>query len=111
MAKRSLDVFRRTGQPLSDDVIDLEALIKSLGLATNLDEGNIRQTGVGLREGEIEALDKIGQELGDVARNALLRYGARLLIAMYRAGRLNLAGDVQTPPAPRKKLKMPGSKK
>lgn len=78
---------------------------------SDLDNGNIRQTGVGLREGEIAALEEIGAELGGVSRNALLRYAARLLIHEYRVGRLDLARDVDTPPPPKKRLKMPGSKK
>jgi metal-responsive CopG/Arc/MetJ family transcriptional regulator len=71
----------------------------------DLEEGNIKQSGVGLRAGEIKALDAIGAELGGVARNALIRYAVRLLIHEYRAGRLDLAGDVEAPPPPKKRLK------
>lgn len=78
---------------------------------SDLDNGNIRQTGVGLRQGEMDALEQIGAELGGVSRNALLRYAARLLIHEYRAGRLDLAGNVETPPPPKKRLKMLGSGK
>lgn len=113
--KPKLSVFAKTGsgspQETGQDVIDLDALIKSLGLAEALDEGNIRQTGVGLRQGEIDALETIGAELGGVARNALLRTGARLVIALYRAGRLDLAGNVEEPPPPKKRFRQPGSKK
>jgi len=100
--KPKLSVFSKTdattpqGQP-----VDL----------TDLDKGIINQTGVGLKTGEIEALNTIGEELGGVARNALIRYAVRLLIHEYRAGRLDLAGDVEVPPPPRKKLKQFGSKK
>lgn len=100
--KPKLNVFSKTeattpqGQP-----IDL----------TDLDKGNIQQTGVGLREGEMLALSQIGDELGGVARNALIRYAVRMLIHEYRAGRLDLAGEVETPPPPKKRLKQFGSKK
>ena len=46
---------------------------------SDLDRGNIQSTGVGLRAGEIDALDSIGAALGGhldtkpVARNALIR--------------------------------------
>lgn len=93
------------------EMIDLEALIKNLGLTDILDDGIIQQTGVGLRGGEMQALKEIGAELGGVARNALLRTGARLLIALYKAGRLDLTGNVEEPPPQKKRFRQPGSKK
>ena len=63
---------------------------------SDLDEGNIKPNGVGLREGEIRALDSMGAELGaamdadPVARNALLRIAVRKFILDYRAGALTL---------------------
>lgn len=74
---------------------------------SDLDQGRILQSGVGLKEGEMQALDAIGKELGGIARNALMRYAVRRLIIDYRAGRLNLEAFVTTPPEPKKTLEMP----
>lgn len=76
---------------------------------SDLDEGSIRPSGVGLRHGEILALDAIAEKY-DIARNALLRYAARRLILDYRAGRLDLSGQAETKAPrrePRRRLKMP----
>lgn len=97
--KPKLDIFSKT-------TTETDQVSKPVDLS-DLEDGIIRQTGVGLRTGEIEALDAIGSDLGGVSRNALIRYGVRLLIREYRAGRLNLEGDVETPPIPKKRLRMP----
>jgi len=102
MAKKTglEDIFRKTesaagGPDLSD-----------------LDRGTIQSTGVGLRLGEIEALDAIGAALGDrlgtesVARNALIRLAARRLIIEYRAGKLDLLPYFETPEKPKPKLRL-----
>lgn len=76
---------------------------------SDLDEGNVRPSGVGLREGEIKALDQIAVKY-DLARNAILRMAARRLILDYRAGRLDLTGQIEDKPPrrdPRRRLKMP----
>jgi len=79
---------------------------------TDLEEGNIMSTGVGLRRGEIVALDAIGRALGEqlgsepVARNALIRLAARRLIAEYRAGKLDLLPFFETPEKPKPKLRL-----
>src|SRR3990170_4595309 len=79
---------------------------------TDLERGNIQSTGVGLRFGEIEALDAIGRALGDqlgsepVARNALIRLAARRLIIEYRAGKLDLLPFFETPEKPKPKLRL-----
>lgn len=97
--KPRLNVFSKTDQTAPERApVDL----------SDLDSGNIRQSGVGLRDGEIQALDAIGGELGGVSRNALIRYAVRLLIHEYRAGRLDLAAHVVTPPPPKKRLKQFG---
>lgn len=76
------------------------------GENSDLDSGNVRPSGVGLREGEINALDEIGLVYG-VSRNALLRFAARRLILDYRAGRLDLSELVEIPPANKNRLRMP----
>jgi len=81
---------------------------------TDLDRGNIHPTGVGLRQGEIDALDAIGKVLGKtllsgpVARNALIRIAVRRLIAEYRAGKVDLLHYFQKPEKPRPTLKFTG---
>jgi hypothetical protein len=62
--------------------------------------------GVGLRAGEIAALDVIANQYG-IARNALLRFAVRQFILEWRAGKIDLSGQVETPPPPKKKLNMP----
>jgi hypothetical protein len=82
---------------------------------SDLDNGNIRSTGIGLREGEIDALDGIGAALGEVigtepiARNALMRIAVRRFIEAYRAGAITLGDlanyfDKPEKPSPRLKL-------
>jgi len=73
---------------------------------SDLDLGNIKATGIGLRAGELAALDSIAGRLG-VARNALMRALIRWALIEYRAGRLDLAGNVEQPPPPKKRLRMP----
>jgi hypothetical protein len=102
--QKPLEVFRKTtpgptGQP---DISDLDA-------------GNIKSTGVGIREGELQALDLLGAELGEylgadpVARNAIMRIAIRRFLEDYRAGRLTLADLAErftTPAKPQPKLKL-----
>ena len=72
----------------------------------DLDNGNIKATGIGLRQGEIEALTVIAGSL-EVNRNAVMRAFMRWAIKEYRAGRLDLAALVEAPPPPKNKLNMP----
>lgn len=92
---------RKTRQPPGDETSDL-------------DRGNIRSTGVGLRDGEIEALDLIGGELGErlgsepIARNALIRDAVRRFIFAYRSGEITpeeLLGKFEVPKQPKPKYK------
>lgn len=71
---------------------------------SDLDAGSVRPSGVGLREGEIAALDAIAARY-DIARNALLRLGARRLIMDFRAGRLDLS-ELVAPKAPKREPKL-----
>ena len=103
MAKKGTgleDIFKRTGAESGGP--DL----------TDLDAGNIQSTGVGLRQGEIDALDAIGRALGSElgseppARNALIRLATRKLIIEYRAGKLDLLPYFETPEKPKPKLRL-----
>ena len=87
---------RPSGQPWPSDNSDL-------------DEGRITANGVGLRYGEIVALDQIAQRF-DLARNALIRLAVRRLILAWRSGELDLDSMAEAkPPArqPRRRLRMP----
>ncbi len=98
MAKRTqnLDnIFAKTEPAQGGDLADLDA-------------GRIRPTGVGLKEGEIAALDALGQELGGISRNALIRFAVRYLIAQTRAGEIDLGQYAQAPEKPKKSLKFYG---
>jgi len=104
MAKKKPDmsnIFAKTDiEPSDIDVSDL-------------DRGRIQSTGVGLRQGEIDALDQIGAALGEymntkpVARNALIRLAARGFIENFLAGKItlaDLAGNFQKEEKPSAKL-------
>jgi hypothetical protein len=78
--KQSLDdIFTKTTQAAPDN--------------SDLDEGNIKPSGVGLREGELRALDLICAELTEeiessVSRNSLMRIAIRRLIEDVRIGKI-----------------------
>ena len=80
---------------------------------SDLDRGNIQSTGVGLRQGEIDALDTIGAALGGyldtrpVARNALIRLAARQFIEDFMTGKItpaDLLSKFQAEDKPKAKL-------
>ena len=75
---------------------------------SDLDRGNIQSTGVGLRKGEIEALDAIGESLGGISRNALIRFAVRRFLLDYRAGKMDLSSYVKEPEPPKPSLRFPG---
>lgn len=72
---------------------------------SDLDQGRIQTLGVGLTQGERDALQAIADE-NEVARNAVMRFAMRYFLGEYRAGRIRLA--VEEPPPPKKKLILPG---
>ena len=96
MAKaQKLEVFRKTEHtPTPEDP------------NADLDNGNIKATGIGLRQGEIDALTEIAADL-EVNRNAVMRACMRWAIKEYRAGRLDLGAYVRTPPPPKNTMDMP----
>lgn len=94
--KKPLSIFTRTGPGPEPEPMD----------NSDLDQGNIKPLGVGVREGEIAALDGIAKNYG-VARNAILRFAVRYFIQQYRAGQVDLSQFIYTPPTPSKKIKFP----
>jgi hypothetical protein len=72
----------------------------------DLDAGVIKTTGVGLREGEIAAIDDIAASL-EINRNALMRFAIRWFLLEYRAGRVDLGAYIEQPPPPKKTLRLP----
>lgn len=69
----------------------------------DLDTGKIKPMGVGLKTGEIEALDGIVEERR-VSRNSLMRFAIRWFITQYRAGNVDLSEYIKEPPQPKKTL-------
>ena len=86
------------------------ALTKPTGKPPDTAAGAIPATGrtipvgVGLKESEVHMLDEIGQDVG-LARNALMRYAVRFFLREYIAGRVDLAGSVET--ETKRRLRMP----
>jgi hypothetical protein len=102
VAKGLDDLFKKTtGEPGQTEQPGQAAPDNS-----DLDEGNIRPMGVGLRAGEVAALDVIAGQLG-IARNALIHYAVRWFLLQYRAGKVDLAGKVEEPPPTKKRLRLP----
>lgn len=95
MARQDFGILKRTegSQPPADN--------------SDLSQGNIRALGIGLSEGERNALTAIAEELG-IARNALGRFALRWFILQYRAGNIDLASEIQEPPPPKKRIRLPG---
>lgn len=56
---------------------------------SDLDSGKVRASGVGLKDGEIAALDKMAKWF-DTSRNGLIRLAVRQFLLDYRAGRLDM---------------------
>ena len=73
---------------------------------SDLDAGVIHASGVGLKTGELAALNDIADKLG-IARNALMRFAIRWFIYNYRAGVIDMTRFVEQPPPPKKVLRMP----
>lgn len=98
-----MNIFARTEQPKPE---------KQQPDNSDLDLGNVKATGVGLRVGELAALDAIGAELGEllgsepVARNTLMREAVRRFILAFRAGDItidDLAKKFERPEKPKPK--------
>ena len=74
---------------------------------TDLDVGRTLSTGVGLKEGEVQAIDALAAHIG-VTRNALMRFAVRWFLIQYRTGNIDLAQFVEEPPPTKKTLRLPG---
>lgn len=68
---------------------------------SDLDRGRIIPNGVGITEGERDAIDAIG-ERHDMTRNALIRYAVRRFLVDYRAGKIDLAAVPEKPKRPKR---------
>lgn len=66
----------------------------------SLDAGKLKTVSVGLKEGEIEALDQIA---GDqkIARNSLMRYIIRRFLVDYQEGRVTVEIEEKTTRSPK----------
>lgn len=93
--KKKLDVFAKTvpGEQPGPDITDLE-------------EGHVRPIGIGMREGEIAALDHIAGEYG-ISRGGVMRIALRLFIRDYRAGKVDLSPYVAEPIPQKNKVILP----
>ena len=98
MAKKpKIDVFGRT-EPAADQA--------AVDDNSDLDDGRIEAMGLGLSTGEVSAIEAIASE-HEITRNATLRFAVRWFIKAYRAGQVDIAGFIEKPPPPKKKLRMP----
>ena len=71
---------------------------------SDLDTGNIKPMSAGMRQGEIDALGTIANELG-IARNAVMRIGLRHFIKAWRAGQVKHDDLFQTETITKVKMK------
>ena len=60
------------------------------------EDGYIRNTGVGLRESEIEIVDRYAEQIG-MGRNAIIREAVRLLIQQVESGLITLTSEAVAP--------------
>jgi len=65
---------------------------------SDLDRGRIISQGVGLTEGELDALQALAAQLG-VKRNGLMRFAIRRFLQQVLAGEIDLAQFVESVPA------------
>jgi phage terminase Nu1 subunit (DNA packaging protein) len=75
------------------------------GASSDLDRGRIISQGVGLTEGELDALQALAAQLG-VKRNGLMRFAIRRFLQQVLAGEIDLAQFVESVPASNR-LKLP----
>lgn len=94
-------------QDLSNIFLKTETAAQPTADYSDLEQGNIHATGVGLRAGEIAALDQLAGSLG-VARNKLMRFAIRYFLVQQRQGKVNPAEYLEEPPPPKKDLRLPG---
>lgn len=76
------------------------------GASFDLEQGHVRPIGLGLRDGEIAALDTIAGIYG-FSRGSLMRIVLRLFIRSWEAGKEDLSEYVVVPDKPRVKARLP----
>ena len=89
MAEKRLSVFEKTEPGAGIDLSDL-------------DSGLVRPIGVGLREGEMKALDSIADKY-TTSRGSLIRIAIRLFLRDYFNGKIDLSGYMTEPLPPKRK--------
>ena len=57
--------------------------------------GRTISVGVGLKEGEVEALDRLAENL-DVSRNALMGWALRWFMKQHKAGKVEIPVEQET---------------
>lgn len=72
----------------------------------DLDEGRILSSGVGLKQGELAAIDNLAEQYG-TTRNALLHIAIRYFIVKVRSGEIDPGDFLETPKQPKKRAIMP----
>lgn len=79
---------------------------------TDLNRGRITTQGVGIREGELDALRAMAERLGGkdagVTVNGLMRLAVRLFLLNAMTGKLDPGDYYETPKQPKKKQNLPG---
>lgn len=94
--KKKLDVFSKTGPGVDQPQGDI----------SDLDAGHVRPIGIGLREGEITALDSIAVEHG-ISRGGVIRIAIRLFIRDFRAGKIDMTPYVGKPLPQKNRIILP----
>ena len=79
---------------------------------SDLDSGRITTQGVGLREGELDALRAMAERLGGkdagVTVNGLMRLAVRMFLVDVRTGKIDPGDFYEEPKQPKKRQKLPG---
>jgi len=88
------DMFVPTEEPQAEAPAAMVDPSKSIDEIDIPGEGRTVATGVGLKESELELLDKIADDL-NVSRNGLIRFGVRYFLKAYLAGEVQLEFEKQ----------------
>jgi hypothetical protein len=72
-----------------------------------LNSGRIISAGVGIKQGEMAAIEKLAKRYS-VTKNALMRLAIRSWLKQVRDGEFDIAQHVHFPPAPSAKVVIPG---
>lgn len=97
-------------QPLENPFRKTEGKQPDLTDNSDLDEGRVVTSGVGITQGELRAVDELAKR-HEVSRNSLMRLAIRLFIIDARSGAINLEEYFEEPEKPKKRLKFRRSSK